>query len=172
MKACDFLAGIGPVCIRCGLPATVRFGADLVEPDSGDHACDGCAQIVHLALLSLAGGGRDIAERTLSMTAAERKESDRKVRAVAESRGWRMDYADFRRAEPAVRHWHKYDVNQRTEVASSHRQGFRQRQAIGEFWYSHPRIPDRAYDTAKQATVRAHEVYMSAAGGSVRREGP
>lgn len=74
-----------------------------------------------------------------------------------------MTYKEFRKAHPARRIFMRYTPEQRADHASSHRLGRRQREAVGEFFYEHDMIPDRAFPTAKTATTRAYAVYLQGA---------
>lgn len=70
-----------------------------------------------------------------------------------------MDGANFDAAVKAeskkvVRIFQSFTSEQRANHASSHRLGHRQRQAVGEFFYVHPAIPDRAFPT-RSAAARA-----------------
>lgn len=71
-----------------------------------------------------------------------------------------MDYAQFRKAHPATRCFQPYTSDERAGLAASHRVGHRRRHAVGEFFYVHEMVPDRAYGTAKAATTAAYEVYL------------
>lgn len=56
------------------------------------------------------------------------------------------------------RHFQRYTSEQRANRAASHRLGPRQRQAIGETFFTHPAVPGKAFATpreAAQAAVRA-----------------
>jgi hypothetical protein len=64
-------------------------------------------------------------------------------------------YEAFRKAHPAIRNFQHYTSDQRAQHAASHRLTPHRRQAAGEFFYTHPMIPGRAFDTAKQATTAA-----------------
>lgn len=55
---------------------------------------------------------------------------------------------------PAVRCFERYDHHARSLKMASHTQGFRQREAVGEFYYTHPFVPDRAFAT-RGAALRA-----------------
>lgn len=72
-----------------------------------------------------------------------------------------LTYEQFRKLYKAQRHWQKFTHDQRADMASSHRLGHRQREATGEYFYTHELCPDVAFDTAQQATRRAYEVYLS-----------
>jgi len=48
-----------------------------------------------------------------------------------------------------------YSSEQRANHAACHRLGYRQRKALGEFFYMHPDFPDRAFSTRKRAAVAA-----------------
>jgi hypothetical protein len=74
----------------------------------------------------------------------------------------RPAYEAFRRAHPAIRHFQPYTSDQRAMHASSRRLGPRKQKAVGEFFYTHPMLPDRAYATAKQATMAAFALHGDA----------
>ena len=69
-----------------------------------------------------------------------------------------MTYAEFRKTHPAIRSFLRYGVDERSNRASSRRMGHRQREAVGEFFYTHPLCGDIAFPTAKAATTRAYEL--------------
>lgn len=79
-----------------------------------------------------------------------------------------MTYAEFRKEHPATRCWQKFDANIRSDRASSHRLGRRQREATGEFFYVHPMVPNRAFSTAKSATAAAFRAYEAGDAGKTR----
>lgn len=54
-----------------------------------------------------------------------------------------------------VRCFHRYDSETRANHAASFRLGHRQREAVGEFFYTHPDIPNRAFPTRKAAAMAA-----------------
>jgi hypothetical protein len=56
-------------------------------------------------------------------------------------------------AKKVVRCFQPYSSDQRANHAASHRLGHRRRQAVGEFFYAHPAIPDRAYPTRGAAAA-------------------
>lgn len=70
-------------------------------------------------------------------------------------------YANFRKANPATRCFQPYTYEQRADLQASHRLGYRQRESVGHFFYTHPMVPGIAFDTAKQATTRAFEIYQT-----------
>lgn len=70
-----------------------------------------------------------------------------------------MTYEEFRKQHPAVRCYHKYDAVTRANLAWA-RTGYRARQALGEFFYTHPHCPGIAFDTAKAATRAAYRKYQ------------
>lgn len=82
--------------------------------------------------------------------------------------GGPLTYLQFRKLFPATRIWHSYSSEIRANHAASFRLGHRQRYASGEYYYTHVLIPDRAYDTAKQATDRAYEIYMAQFSGETK----
>lgn len=71
-----------------------------------------------------------------------------------------MAYHEFRRANPAIRCFQKYTSDQRSNHSASHRLTQGQRAASGEFFYTHPMLPNLAFPTAKSATVRAYAIYI------------
>jgi hypothetical protein len=70
-----------------------------------------------------------------------------------------MTYAAFRKDQPATRCFERYDSETRANHAASGRLGFRQREAAGAFYYTHPLVPGVAFPTAKAATERAYEIH-------------
>lgn len=74
-----------------------------------------------------------------------------------------MDYATFRKVYPATRCFQRHSSETRAMMASSFRLGRRQRQSVGEYFYTHAMIPDRAFSSAGLATTAAHAVYLEAA---------
>ena len=75
--------------------------------------------------------------------------------------GGALDYKQFRKLFPATRNFDKFTAEQCANHASSHKMGFRQRQAVGQFFYTHKLCPSIAFDTAQQATERAYEIYLA-----------
>lgn len=69
---------------------------------------------------------------------------------------WELSLEEFRRAYPATRNYQRYDGETRAMHASSHRLGHRQREAPGEYFYTHQFAPDRAFPTHKRAVEAAH----------------
>ncbi len=57
-------------------------------------------------------------------------------------------------ARRVTRVFQRYTAEQRADRASSHRLGFRQRHEVGEFYYTHPDMPTRAFST-RRAAARA-----------------
>lgn len=74
-----------------------------------------------------------------------------------------MDFATFRRANPATRCFQRYSHTARTNIQASHRLGQRQRAAVGEFFYVHPLAPGLAFPTKKQAETAAFEAAQNGA---------
>ena len=72
-----------------------------------------------------------------------------------------LDYKQFRKLFPATRHLQRYSSEQRANLRASHRQGYLQRQRIGEYFYTHELCGDVGFDTAKSATERAYRIYLS-----------
>tara|TARA_B100000519_G_scaffold202972_1_gene223290 strand:+ start:4655 stop:5032 length:378 start_codon:yes stop_codon:yes gene_type:complete len=58
-------------------------------------------------------------------------------------------------AKRVIRHFQSYSSDARALHASSHRLGHRKRQSIGEYFYTHPEIPDIAFDQKKKAAIAA-----------------
>jgi hypothetical protein len=61
-------------------------------------------------------------------------------------------------AKKVIRHFQKYSHEQRADLAANFRAGYQQRRAVGEFFYSHPAVPNRAFPTrgaAARAGLRA-----------------
>lgn len=54
-----------------------------------------------------------------------------------------------------VRHFHRYDHNQRADMMASHRLGYRQRESTGHFIYTHPDVPGVCFRTVKDAALAA-----------------
>jgi len=63
------------------------------------------------------------------------------------------NYASALKAEAkrVARCFQPYSSEQRADHAASGRLGHRQREAIGHFFYTHPAIPNRCFDTRGQA---------------------
>ncbi len=55
------------------------------------------------------------------------------------------------RADHAVRCFARFSSDDRANVAASFRQGYQQRQRIGDFYYVHSLVPDRAFPTQSLA---------------------
>lgn len=56
-----------------------------------------------------------------------------------------------------IRCLEKYDHHTCANKLASNRQGYIQRRAMGEFYYVHPAIPDRAFPSRKIAAITALE---------------
>jgi hypothetical protein len=56
-----------------------------------------------------------------------------------------------RHTDLVVRHYQRYTSEERAMRAASHRLGPRQRLAVGEYVYTHPYVPGRAFSTRAQA---------------------
>jgi hypothetical protein len=56
--------------------------------------------------------------------------------------------AEWRRV---VRVFQRYTSEERMNRAASHRLGHRQREAVGEFYYTHPAVPGLAFETRGRA---------------------
>ena len=57
-------------------------------------------------------------------------------------------------ARRVVRHFQRFTAEQRTDRAASHRLGHRQRQAVGDQFFTHPDLPGRSFNT-RRAAARA-----------------
>lgn len=57
-----------------------------------------------------------------------------------------------------TRCFQRYTSEQRADMASSHRLGHRQREAVGEFFYINSMFPGRAFSTRKAALEAAEVV--------------
>ncbi len=57
-----------------------------------------------------------------------------------------------------VRCFHRYSSETRANHAASFRLGHQQRQAVGEFFYTHPDIPNRAFPSRKKAALAAMSI--------------
>ena len=55
---------------------------------------------------------------------------------------------------PAVRNFQRYASEDRADMRASHRLGFRQRQRVGEVFWTHPLVPNIAFPT-RAAALRA-----------------
>lgn len=53
-----------------------------------------------------------------------------------------------------VRCFQRYTHDQRADMMASHRLGFRQKERVGEFFWIHQYVPDRAFPT-RGAAIRA-----------------
>lgn len=54
-----------------------------------------------------------------------------------------------------IRNFQAYTSEQRANHAASFRLGRQQRKAVGEFFYTHPNVPGKAFDTRKMAALAA-----------------
>jgi hypothetical protein len=68
-----------------------------------------------------------------------------------------MDFATFRKANPATRCFQRYSHLERADRMASHRLWHRQREAVGEYFYTHPMVPGLAFPTKKRAEQAAFE---------------
>lgn len=57
-----------------------------------------------------------------------------------------------------TRCFHAFDSETRANHAASFRLGYRQRQATGQFYYTHPACPNIAFKTRTQAAMAALRV--------------
>ena len=72
-----------------------------------------------------------------------------------------MTLEEFLASRPGVtRCLQRYDSYQRADRAASHRLGHRQREAIGEFFYTNDEEPTTGYPTAKAAKVGLHRALL------------
>jgi len=58
-------------------------------------------------------------------------------------------------ARRVVRYFQKFTAEQRADRAASRRLGRQQRREVGSFFYTHPDVPGRAFDTRRQAAQAA-----------------
>lgn len=67
------------------------------------------------------------------------------------------NYAEALKAESkrVVRNFQPFTSEQRANHAASHRLGHRQRERVGEFFYTHPDVPGAAFTTRKRAAEAA-----------------
>lgn len=56
-----------------------------------------------------------------------------------------------------IRCFQRYTSEERAGKMASHRQGFRQREAVGEFFWIHPALPGVAFSTRRAAIAAAIE---------------
>jgi len=70
-----------------------------------------------------------------------------------------MEYIEFRKSHPAVRCFQRYTSEERANISASIRSGHRQREAVGEYFYTHSMRPGIAFKTAKEATSSAFFEY-------------
>ena len=54
-----------------------------------------------------------------------------------------------------VRNFQAYTSEQCANHAASFRLGYQQRKAVGEFFYTHPDVPGKAFGTRKMAALAA-----------------
>ena len=68
-----------------------------------------------------------------------------------------MSREEFEKREKrrVVRHFQHYAPEQRANHAASYRLGHLKRSALGEYFYTHPDVPGRAFPTRKAALVPA-----------------
>ena len=67
-----------------------------------------------------------------------------------------MDEAVRVEMRRVVRHLHRYSVDERTTLATAAQSvGYRRRQAMGEYFYSHPDVPGIAYRRRSDAAIAA-----------------
>lgn len=71
------------------------------------------------------------------------------------SGGSNFDAALAAERKRVVRCFNRYSSEQRANHAASFRLGHRQREAVGEFFYTHPDVPGRAFPTRKAAAMAA-----------------
>lgn len=61
-------------------------------------------------------------------------------------------------AKKVIRNFHPYSSETRANHAASHRLGHRQRQSLGEYFYTHPSVPGIAFQTRGAAARAALQV--------------
>lgn len=69
-----------------------------------------------------------------------------------------LPYEEFRKRHKATRCYEHFSSEQRANLRASHRLGSQQRQADGEFYYTHPMVPNRAFRSAGDATRAAYAI--------------
>lgn len=75
--------------------------------------------------------------------------------------GGPLTYHQFRKLYPATRNLQRYTSGERADRAASHLLGHRQRESVGEYFYTHPLRPGVALPSAGLATEQAYEVYLA-----------
>jgi len=83
------------------------------------------------------------------------KKMKRISRMVGKKEPWEMSREEFNNTFRTVRHFQNYTPGQRAERMASFRGGHRQREAIGEYFYTHE-LEERniAYPSPKEAKER------------------
>lgn len=76
--------------------------------------------------------------------------------------GWDYDAEVLRATRSVVRHFQRYNSEQRADRAASHRLGQQQRRAVGEHFYTHPHAPGRAFPTRRAAARAAVDAQVLA----------
>ena len=74
-----------------------------------------------------------------------------------------LSFEDFKTQFPATRNFQRFSAEQRANMAASHRLGYRQKQAIGEVFWSHEWRPDVAFSTRRAALEAGYVAYIAAA---------
>ena len=69
--------------------------------------------------------------------------------------GHNFDEAYRAERKLVVRCFHRHSSETRANLQSSFRLGHRQRESVGEFFYTHPAVPNRAFPTRKAAALAA-----------------
>ncbi|WP_423383512.1 hypothetical protein [Burkholderia sp. LMG 32019] len=71
-----------------------------------------------------------------------------------------MDFNQYRKQFPAVRVFQRYATVQRATRAASHRLTTNQRNAVGEFFYTHVHVPGIGFPTRKAAEQTGYARYQ------------
>lgn len=92
------------------------------------------------------------------------KSDGKEAQAPAEEKqSWEMTREEFGKAHKPTRIFQQFTSEERANRAASHRMGHRQKEAVGEYFYTTPGVPGRAFDTAGQAKDAAHRASVERA---------
>jgi hypothetical protein len=72
-----------------------------------------------------------------------------------------MDFEQYRKQFPATRSFQRYTSEQRANHAASHRLTVNQRNAVGEYYYTHVHAPGLAFPRKTQAEKGGYERYQA-----------
>ena len=76
---------------------------------------------------------------------------------------WEMTESEFAKTHKPVRQFRKFTSEERTNRAASFRQGHRQKQQVGEYFYTSEHVPDIAFKSPKAAKEQAHRTSIETA---------